>query len=100
MPTFACPACEQMTITASAKFGATSFAPATCPGCRAQVYPSGKKTHLWRSLQALIVTLIVIRALIDFAWAWVFLALLVIVAMETLRVFIVPLVRLERITGR
>lgn len=96
MQPFRCPSCDEATIAARAKWGATSFAPATCPACKAQVYVSGRQSSLWRSIEALIVTLIVIRALIGFSWGLVVLAVLVIAALETLRLFMAPLVRLER----
>lgn len=95
MPSFHCPICEQRTITPSQKWGASSFDPATCPGCHARVYPSGGQSSLWRSVEALLVTLVVIRALIDFAWGLLLVALLIIVVMETLRQLLVPLVTLE-----
>ncbi len=96
MENFACPACGERTIRVGAKVGATSFEPTRCSNCGARVYPSGKKTYLLRSLEAFIVTMIVILALIDFSWSLVGLALLVIAVMETLVVFVVPLVQLQR----
>lgn len=96
MQPFRCPSCDAATIPARAKWGATSFAPATCPSCKAQVYVSGRQSSLWRSVEALIVTLIVIRALIGFSWGLVLLAVLVIAAFEALRLFLAPLVKLER----
>lgn len=99
MPSFHCPACGQRTITALRKWGASSFDPAVCPGCHARVYASGRQSSLWRSIEALLVTLVVIRGLIDFAWVLVPAALAIIVVMETLRLLLVPLVRLERQGG-
>ena len=99
MRAFRCPACEQLTIDARTKWGASSFDPATCPSCDAKVYISGKQSSLWRTLEALMVTLIVILAFIKFSWSLVLLAVLVILAMETLRLFMAPLVRLERAGG-
>ncbi len=96
MQPFRCPSCDQATIPARAKFMATSFAPVTCPTCKAQVYVSGRQSSLWRSLEALIVTLIVIRAFIGFSWGLVVLGVLVILAFEVLRLFLAPLVKLER----
>lgn len=96
MQPFRCPSCDEATIPARAKWSATSFAPAHCPVCRARVYTSGRQSSLWRSIEALIVTLIVIRALIGFSWGLVLLALLVILVFETLRLFVAPLVKLER----
>lgn len=96
MPSFVCPACRQRTISMRRKMGATSFEPARCPNCGAQVYPSGKKTYLLRSIESLIVTMIVILALIEFAWGLVLLALAVVVVMETLVLLLVPLVQLRR----
>lgn len=95
MQPFRCPSCDEATIPARAKWGATSFAPATCPACEARVYLSGRQSSLWRSVEALIVTLIVVRAFIGFSWGLVLLALLVIFAFETLRLFMAPLVKLE-----
>lgn len=99
MPSFRCPACEQRTITPWRKWGASSFDPTVCPGCHARVYASGRQSSLWRTVEALAVTLVVIRALIDFAWSLVLVALLIIGVMETLRLYLVPLVRLERQGG-
>lgn len=99
MPSFHCPACDRPAITPREKWRASSLAPAVCPDCRARVYASGRQSSLWRSVEALLVTLIAIRALIDFAWGLVLLALLIIVVMEALRLFLVPLVRLERQGG-
>lgn len=96
MQNFACPACGERTIGIATKLAATSFEPARCGNCGARIYPSGKKTYLLRSLEAFIVTMIVILALIDFSWGLVGLALLAIAAMETLVVFVVPLVQLQR----
>lgn len=97
MHKFACPSCGQRTIGIAEKFNATSFDPFRCPQCRAEVYPSGKQTALWRSAQAMIVTLIVVRALIDFSWILVAVALVIILVMEALRLFLVPIVKLRRI---
>lgn len=99
MPSFHCPACEQSAITPRQKWGASSFDPAVCPRCHARVYASGRQSSLWRTVEALLVTLVVIRALIDFAWGLVVVALLIIVVMETLRLFLVPLVQLQREGG-
>lgn len=99
MSSFHCPACGQRTITPWRKWGASSLDPAVCPGCNARVYASGRQSSLWRSVEALLVTLVVIRGLIDFAWALVPAALAIIVVMETLRLLLVPLVRLERQGG-
>lgn len=96
MQRFVCPSCRERTIDLRTKIGATSFHPARCPVCRAAVYPSGKKTYLVRSIESLIVTMIVVLALIEFSWALVALALAVIVAMESLIVLLVPLVELKR----
>ena len=96
MPSFPCPACEQRTITPWRKWGASSFAPAVCPRCGARVYPSGRQSSAWRSFEALLLTLVVVRGLIGFSWGLVLVALVIVVAMETLRLFLVPLVRLER----
>lgn len=96
MPMFVCPHCEQATISARAKWLATSLSPATCPHCKAAVYVSGRQSSIWRSLGALLVTLIVIRALIGFSWGLVALALLVIGATELSRLSLAPLVKLER----
>ena len=96
MRRFNCPSCREATIAPLAKFAATSFEPTRCPSCRAPVYPSGKKTYLLRSLESLIVTMIVILALIEFSWSLVALAVAVIVVMETLIFLLVPLVRLKR----
>ncbi len=95
MRRFTCPSCRESTIPPGAKFAATSFAPTRCPQCQAPVYPSGKKTYLLRSLESLIVTMIVILALIEFSWRLVALAVVVIAVMETLIFLFVPLVRLK-----
>ena len=99
MRAFRCPACEQLTIDARSKWGASSFDPATCPSCEAKVYISGGQSSLWRTLEAFMITLIVVMAFIDFSWSLILLVVLVIVAMETLRLFLAPLVRLERAGG-
>jgi hypothetical protein len=99
MHRFRCPACDEPTIAARRKWLATSLAPATCPACRAQVYPSGRQGSLWRMAESLLVTLLVIRALIDFSPWIVALIIGVIAVMEVLRLFLVPLVRLERVGG-
>lgn len=93
---FTCPRCNQRTIGLRQKVAATSFEPARCTGCGARVYPSGKKTYLLRSVESLLVTLIVILALIEFAWTLVLAALVVMIVMETLVVLLVPLVELRR----
>ena len=99
MRAFRCPACEQLTIDARTKWGASSFDPASCPACDARVYISGTQSSLWRTLEAFLVTLIVVRAFMGFSWSLVLLGVLVIVVMETLRLFLAPLVRLERAGG-
>ena len=99
MEKFRCPACERRTIDWRRKWAASSLAPARCPACGAQVYPSGRQASGWRIVESLVVTLIVIRALIDFTPGLVVLALVVIAVMEPLRLFLVPLVRLQRTGG-
>lgn len=99
MQSFRCPGCEQATITVRRKWSASSFNPITCPGCGASVYPSGRQASLWRIAESFLLTLIVIRALIDFSAWLVVLALLVVAVMEALRLHLVPLVRLERSGG-
>ncbi|MDZ7747722.1 MAG: hypothetical protein U5K43_01860 [Halofilum sp. (in: g-proteobacteria)] len=99
MENFRCPVCEQPTIAPRRKWSASSFSPVTCPQCGAAVYPSGRQASLWRIVESLLLTLIVIRALIDFSAWLVVLALLVIAVMEPLRLYLVPLVRLERSGG-
>lgn len=99
MDNFRCPSCDQATITPRHKWRASSLEPATCRACRAAVYPSGKQGSLWRMGESLLVTLLIIRALIDFSAWLIVLALLVIVVTESLRFFLVPLVRLERAGG-
>jgi len=96
MEPFRCPACEQPTISARRKWGASSLSPVTCPACRAAVYVSSRQSSLWRSLEALIVTLIVIRALIGFSWFLVLLAVAVVVVLEAVRLYLAPLVALRR----
>lgn len=96
MHRFACPRCRQPTVGVAAKHGATSLQPTRCPGCGASVYPSGRKTYLLRSLEALIVTMIVILAFIRFDWSLVVLVLAVITVMEAVILFLVPLVELQR----
>jgi len=99
MRRFVCPACGQRTIALRARAAATSFDPARCRSCGAAVYPSGKKTYLARSLESLIVSMIVILALVEFSWLLVGLALAVVVVAETAIVFFVPLVE-RRYMGR
>ena len=99
MRNFVCPACEQPTITPRRKWAASSFAPARCPQCGTRVYPSGRQSSLWRMAESLLVTLLVIAMLLDFSPGLLLLALVVVVAMEILRLFLVPLVRLERMGG-
>ena len=70
--------------------------PATCPSCRASVYVSSRLSSLWRTVEALVVTLIVIRLLIGFSWSLVVLGVLVIVVSEAARLWFVPLVTLRR----
>ena len=96
MHRFVCPSCREATIGLRDKLGATSFEPARCRACGARVYASGKKTYLLRSIEALMVTMIVVLALVQFAWSLVALALAVIVLMEALILFAVPLVELQR----
>lgn len=99
MREFRCPACDRYTITALRKWASSSFAPAICPNCRAEVYASGNQTAIWRMAEALLVTLVVLLAFASGAFGMLLLAVLIIVAMETLRLFLVPLVRLERVGG-
>lgn len=96
MQPFRCPSCDEPTISARRKWGATSLTPVTCPSCRAAVYVSSRQSNLWRSVEALLVTLIAIRAMIGFSWSLVALGALVIVAFEAVRLFFAPLVTLRR----
>lgn len=99
MREFRCPACDQCTISARRKWASSSFAPVTCPNCKAEVYASGRQTAVWRMAEALLVTLVVLLAFITGALGMLLVAVLIIIAMETLRLFLVPLVRLERVGG-
>lgn len=96
MPRFHCPECGAATITLRQKARANSFEPVRCRECKAPVYPSGKKAYLLRSVEAFIVTAIIVLAMIQFAWSLVVLSIAVIVAFEMLILFVVPLVRLRR----
>lgn len=99
MREFRCPACDQYTVTARRKWASSSFAPVTCPECKAEVYASGNQTALWRMVEALLVTLVVLLAFVTGAFGMLLVAVAIILAMETLRLFLVPLVRLERVGG-
>ena len=99
MQNFRCPGCDEPTITPRRKWAASSFSPAVCPACRAQVYPSARLGSLWRIAESLLLTLIVVRGLIDFSPWLVVLGVLVVAVMEPLRLLLVPLVRLERAGG-
>lgn len=99
MREFRCPACDRCTITARQKWASSSFAPVTCPECRAEVYASGNQTAMWRMAEALLVTLVVLLAFATGAFGMLLVAVAIILAMETLRLFLVPLVRLERVGG-
>ncbi|MDX1610285.1 MAG: hypothetical protein R3225_09215 [Halofilum sp. (in: g-proteobacteria)] len=99
MPQFRCPSCDQATISGRRKWASSSFAPAVCPNCRAQVYASGKQTSLWRTAEALLVTLVVLLSFASGNSAVLLLIVPIVIAMETLRLFLVPLVRLERAGG-
>lgn len=96
MQPFRCPSCDEPTISARRKWGATSLTPITCPSCHARVYVSSRLSSLWRTVEALLVTLIVIRLLIGFSWSLVALGVLVIVVLEAVRLWFVPLVTLRR----
>ena len=96
MQPFRCPSCDEPTISARRKWGATSLTPVTCPSCRAAVYVSSRHSSLWRSVEALLVTLIVIRLFIGFSWSLVAIGVVVIVAFEAVRLFFAPLVTLRR----
>jgi len=96
MRNFTCPACEKPTIAPARKWASSSLNPVHCSECGAQVYASSRQSSLWRILESFLVTLVVIRALIGFSWWLVVIAVLIVVAMEALRLFLVPLVRLRR----
>lgn len=99
MREFRCPACDRCTITVRQKWASSSFSPVTCPECRAEVYASGNQTAMWRMAEALMVTLVILLAFITGAFGMLLLAALIVVAMEALRLLLVPLVRLERVGG-
>lgn len=96
VPRFTCPACGQAVVTLRQKAAATSFDPAHCRHCRAPVYPSGKKTYLLRSVEAFIVSAVIVLAFVEFAWSLIAVIVGVIVVIELLILFVVPLVRLQR----
>lgn len=99
MREFRCPACDRYTIPARKKWASSSFSPVICPECKAKVYASGRQTAAWRMAEALLVTLVVLLAFATGAFGVLLLAVLIIAAMETLRLLLVPLVRLERVGG-
>ena len=99
MREFTCPSCEQATITWRRKWASSSFAPAVCPNCKAKVYASGRQTAVWRMAEALLITLVVLLMLATGAWGLLLVIVLIVIAMETLRLLLVPLVRLERVGG-
>ena len=99
MRNFRCPSCEEETITPWKKWRSSSFSPSVCSKCGTKVYASARQSSAWRSFEALLVTLVVVRGLIGFSWWLVVIALAIVIVMETLRLYLVPLVRLERVGG-
>jgi|GEM_PF-2142284 len=99
MRDFRCPSCDAYAITPWQKWRSSSFSPAVCPRCRAQVYASGRQSSAWRTFESLLVTLVVIRALLGFSWWLVAVAAVIVIVMEGLRLYLVPLVRLEHAGG-
>ena len=99
MRNFRCPSCEQETIAARDKWSSSSFAPVTCSNCKAQVYASGKQSSIWRISESLMVTLVIILAFMTRAVGLIVVIALIVVVMELLRLFLVPLVKLEHVGG-
>ncbi|MDZ7829588.1 MAG: hypothetical protein U5K33_08935 [Halofilum sp. (in: g-proteobacteria)] len=99
MPEFRCPVCDQHTIRARQKWASSSFSPAVCSNCKAEVYASSRLTALWRIAEALLVTLIVILSLVSGNPSALLIALFFVVILEIMRVLLVPLVKLERVGG-
>jgi len=96
---FRCPACDQETIGARQKWASSSFSPAVCSNCRAEVYASSRLSALWRMAEALLVTLIVILSFVSGNPSALLIAVFCVVLLEVMRVLLVPMVKLERVGG-